>query len=153
MRNAIILITLHSFVGLGCTGSPPPDAQAGEALVTKYQCTSCHGADLSGSDWPTPGSLAYASNLTPDPDSGLAAWTDDQIAAAITSGVDDTNTPLCSAMPRFALNAAQAGGLVAYLRSVPPVVHAVPPSDCMATPASDIDDAAVDDAGIIIITN
>jgi hypothetical protein len=153
MRNTIMLITVYSFIGLGCSDSPPPNPQAGEVLVTKYQCTSCHGADLSGSDWPTPGTFAYASNLTPDPDSGLAAWTDDQVAAAITDGVDDTDAPLCTAMPRYALSAAQVGGLVAYLRSVPPVVHAVPSSDCTTTPSSDIDDAGVDDAGVIIIMN
>jgi len=152
MQSTIILVLVMLVcLALGCSDSPPPDPQAGQALVARYQCAGCHGADLSGSDWPNPGTFAYASNLTPDPDSGLGGWTDDQIAAAIGDGIDDTGAPLCSVMPRFLLSAAQVAGLVAYLRSVPAVVHDVPASDCTAMPGSDIDDAAADDTGVIIV--
>jgi mono/diheme cytochrome c family protein len=126
--------------------SSPVNTTVGAGLAAKYQCASCHGQDLSGNESPIGGSQAYAGNLTPDPTTGIGGWTDDQIIA------DLRNDP-CTAMPSFALNDAQATEIVAYLRGLPPVVHSIPMSDCAGPAPSDIDDAGVDDAGVLIITN
>jgi mono/diheme cytochrome c family protein len=151
MRHVLSLsIVLFVMLGLACF-STPPDPQAGAALVKRFKCAGCHGADLSGESVPVQNTLAYPGNLTPDPATGLGTWTDDQIVAAVRGDVD---AGFCTgAMPRFRLEDAQAATLVTYLRSLAPIVNAVPPSDCTGPPRNDLDDAAVDDAGVIIITN
>jgi mono/diheme cytochrome c family protein len=126
--------------------NPSPDQNVGSALVTKFKCASCHGADLSGSSDPIGGTLAYAGNLTPDDATGLGTWTDDQILAAVR------NDP-CTVMPSFPLSETEATSLVAYLRSIPPVANAIPMSDCARPAPPEIDDAGLDDTGVIIITS
>jgi len=158
MRTLAVLFVLASAAALACWVSPPAtsDAQtsAGGALAQSLACTSCHGADLSGSDTPigAGGSLAYPPNLTPDEATGLGAWSDDEIVRAVRTGVDDEGASLCAAMPRFdTLGDDQASELVAYLRSLPSVSHDVPESAC--APAADLDDAGLDDAGVVVVAD
>jgi hypothetical protein len=143
-------LQLAALILLACN-PPAPDAQTGGALAKKYKCSSCHGADLSGSDSPVGGSLAYAGNLTPDPTTGLGNWSDDEILGAIVlSDAGDA----CAVMPLYPLDETESSELLVYLRSLPPVVHDIPASDCAGPAPSDLDDAAVDDdAGTLIITN
>jgi mono/diheme cytochrome c family protein len=101
----------------------------GKALVQARVCTTCHGTDLSGSAVAYPGTAVYASNLTPDTDTGLGAWSDAQLLAAVLDGVDDDGAQLCSVMPTYramGMSEEQAQKVVAYLRSLPAKKHAVP---------------------------
>lgn len=156
MRTFILLWV--SIWVVACFGSEAPssssaDVDGGKALAGSLACASCHGADLSGSDTPigAAGALAYPPNLTPDQDTGLGSWSDDQIARAITTGVDDEEQPLCNAMPRFTtLSSDDVASVVAYLRSLPAVAHDVPESECAPY---DLDDAGRDDAGVVIVTD
>lgn len=115
-------------------GSASPDAESavhrGERLVDTHGCTGCHGDSssspglLAGRD----GGAARASgpNLTPDRETGLGGWSDEQIAEAIRGGVDDEGEPLCSSMPRFDdLSDQDLSAIVAYLKSLPAVSHDV----------------------------
>ena len=148
--SIMLLVTLA-----GCFESGPPEdtqVSTGKALVGSLACASCHGADLSGSESPVGKSGAFAANLTPDPETGLGHWTDDDIARAIKTGKDDGDASLCNAMPRFdALANNQLEAIVAYLRSLPPIVHDIPASEC--EPEPDLDDAGLDDAGVVIVTD
>ena len=117
----------------GDSGSSGEDPIAkGEAIVKKRACASCHVADdgsLSGQTDPQPHTKAYPPNLTPDPDTGLGDWTNDQIIAAILDGVDDEGEDLCSVMPKFSeegMTQQDAEDVVAYLRSLAPVKHEIP---------------------------
>jgi mono/diheme cytochrome c family protein len=73
--------------------------------------------------------VAYPSNLTPDPRTGLGSWSDAQIAAAIRSGDLGSSTghlivmswPLYQHMSDDDVNA-----IVMYLRSIPAIEHQVP---------------------------
>jgi mono/diheme cytochrome c family protein len=138
-----------------CFDSGPPQdsiAQNGQALVASLACASCHGADLSGSESPIGKSAAYAANLTSDPTTGLGNWTDDDISRAIQTGIDDGDSQLCNVMPRFdSLSSDQLTAIVAYLRTLPPIVHDLPESECFPQP--DLDDAGLDDAGVVIVTD
>jgi mono/diheme cytochrome c family protein len=114
----------------------------GRYLATVTGCNDCHtpgtmwGAPdmtrtLSGSDmaWVGPWGAVYAANLTPDPETGLGKWTDEQIIAAIRTGNRPDGRQLAPIMPymNFAqLTDEDAQAIVAYLRSLPPVVHAEP---------------------------
>lgn len=116
----------------------PPGAllALGERSARARGCSSCHdGGDgtLAGRDQPLPGTAAFPSNLTPDSDTGLGAWSDDQIERAVREGVDDQGAPLCALMPRYAgMDQGELLALVAYLRSLPAVRRVVPPSRCAA---------------------
>lgn len=107
-------------------------------------CTSCHDAGdgrPAGRLLPLPGTLAYPSNLTPDVDTGLGAWTEEQIALAIHDGVDDEGRPLCAVMPRYPhLDPAELHALVAWIRALEPVHREVPPSACGAPDALVLED-------------
>ncbi|HEY1958778.1 MAG TPA: cytochrome c [Polyangiaceae bacterium] len=157
--RTFILFGVSGFIMLAAcwtNGPPTPssaDTDGGKALADSLACASCHGADLAGSETPigAGGALAYPPNLTPDPDTGLGSWSDDQIATAVTTGVDDEGATLCNAMPRFSsLGADDLAALVAYLRSLPAIAHDVPESDCAE---EDLDDAGRDDAGVVIVTD
>lgn len=123
----------------------------GAVLAQALGCPSCHSSPdagavaMAGDDDPLPGTDVYAPNLTPDPDTGLGAWSNDDIVRAIRQGVDDEGHALCATMPRFrGLTDADAAALVAWLRSLEPVHHAVPESVCAERPAPEPDGGPVD---------
>ena len=125
------------------------DAQAhpvarGEYLAKTLLCAFCHSPlDEEGRVLPglamaggqlirvTPFGDFPTANLTSDRETGLGAWTDDQIAAAITRGERPDGSrllPYPMDWPSYAaLTADDLHALVAYLRSIPPVVNRVPP--------------------------
>ncbi|HWZ92926.1 MAG TPA: hypothetical protein VNW92_28870 [Polyangiaceae bacterium] len=73
--------------------------------------------------------LVPTPNLTPDPDTGLGNWTDEQIKNAFLNGLDSDNQPLFSIMPYFVfhnMSDEDANSIVLYLRSIPAVKHAIP---------------------------
>jgi mono/diheme cytochrome c family protein len=111
--------------------------ERGRLYVGRRECATCHGAadgSLSGQDKPQPGTAAYGQNLTPDMDTGIGEWTDDQIRTAIKTGVDDENELLCETMKRFTgMSDDEAADIVVYLRSLQPVRHEVPESHCPPT--------------------
>lgn len=105
-------------------------------LASKNACGTCHQSSnmadgvLSGGDKPAAASGIYGPNLTPDKDTGLGNWTDEQMKSAITKGIDDEGMMLCSVMPRFNLSDQEVADMVAYLRSLKAVNHTVPDGAC-----------------------
>ena len=76
-----------------------------------------------------PGTLA-ASNLTPDPDTGLGRWTDGEIIRAMREGVDRNGNALFPIMPYQHLSHMSdddAKAIVAYLRTLKPIRYEKPP--------------------------
>ena len=70
-------------------------------------------------------------NITSDPETGLGAWTDGEILRAIREGVSRDDRALFPMMPyqKYTEMADEdAYALVAFLRSLPPVKNAVPPT-------------------------
>jgi mono/diheme cytochrome c family protein len=70
-----------------------------------------------------------ARNITPDPETGLGTWSDDEIARAIREGVRKDGTALFPVMPYmdFAkMDDADVEAIVVYLRTIPPVRNQVP---------------------------
>ena len=67
-------------------------------------------------------------NITPDPETGIGKWTDEQIIAAVREGKRPDGSMIKPIMPYLFYNALSdddAKALVAFLRSVPPVVNKV----------------------------
>jgi len=75
--------------------------------------------------------IAYSKNLTPDRDTGLGSWNDEQVIRAIREGVTKEGNLIGPPMP-IALYTKIADddvkAIVAYLRSVPPVRNEIPES-------------------------
>ena len=135
------------------TGAADDSARArGKALVFALGCRGCHDpgdGSLSGALSPVPkqasGVTSWGRNLTSDSETGLGDWSDEQIARAIRTGIDDQGMELCPTMPRFGeLDDAQAAAIVDFLRGLLPVTHDVPPSTCPPIKGSlpEIPDAA-----------
>lgn len=107
----------------------PADAasvQEGERLVAIY-CTSCHGADLAGTEFFNDPAIAviHAPNLTGGSGGAGAVYTDQDWVAAIRHGVASDGRPLMI-MPAddfYFLNDEDLGQIIAYLKTVPPVDH------------------------------
>lgn len=75
---------------------------------------------------------AYASNITPDPETGIGKWTDAQLAKAIREGVRPDGTVIGPPMPMMfyrGLADDDLKAIIAYLRAQPPVKNAVPKSE------------------------
>lgn len=131
----------------------------GKYLVELLGCGSCHtdgalvglpdaGLRLAGSHTgiaysdplrqKNPG-IVYPSNLTPDRETGLGQWSDAQLMQMITSGIDRHGRRKLAIMPWPAyakLDDADARAIIAYLRSLAPVVHRVPAEVKPGEPAS-----------------
>ena len=116
--------------------------ERGEYLATIGGCHDCHtpgtlyggpdfGRKLAGSElgWRGPWGVSYASNLTPDDETGLGGWTNIEIERALRSGVKKDGTPIAPPMPwpsTSKLTTDDMSSLIAYLKSLPPIHHKVP---------------------------
>ena len=85
------------------------EASAGELAVQRRRCVTCHNSDkgtMAGASTPLgqqdPGIELYPPNLTPDDDTGIGTWTDDNLANAIRTGLDKEGLELCPQMKHFA---------------------------------------------------
>ncbi|MBV8187919.1 MAG: cytochrome c [Alphaproteobacteria bacterium] len=138
-------VCVLALFGWACTAqaADPATIARGKYLVTIMSCTDCHtpgyflgkpdftrslGGSEVGFELPELG-VFYGPNLTPDKETGLGAWTDEQIATAITTGVVPSGRELAPIMPWRAfgnLTKQDAAAIVAYLRSLPSVSNKVP---------------------------
>lgn len=120
--------------------------EAGRQAVVKRKCVECHGDNMAGRTTaiagipPTPlGETVelYPPNLTADPETGVAPpekggkWTDDALALAIRTGVDEESQTLCPQMKHFAeMSDFEVYSIVKYLRDIPAVKNQIPRSVC-----------------------
>lgn len=112
----------------------------GSYLANAGVCDVCH-VSLDGQFYGggTPyalnldGNLVYASNLTPDPETGLKL-TEEQFVEVMRTGKDlsDEASVQLTVFPWYDyrwLSTADLKAIYAFLRALPPVSNAVPPSD------------------------
>jgi mono/diheme cytochrome c family protein len=122
--------------------STPARLARGEYLVnTITDCMGCHAQhDWTAHDTPVlpntlgagqdmnilkgfPGKV-YAPNITPDPETGMGNWSDDQLARAIREGVAHDGRALFPFMPYpdfRSMSDEDLASVIVYLRSLPPV--------------------------------
>lgn len=92
--------------GCGCHTEPKKELNAG------------------GRRYDGPFGTVYSTNITPDRQTGIGGWTDDQIVAGIRLGRRPNGERVLPVHPFTSFNGMAEGdlkALVAYLRSVPPV--------------------------------
>jgi mono/diheme cytochrome c family protein len=120
-------------------------AARGAYLVNNVMaCTDCHtpldpatGAPMmdkylaGGQPYEGPWGIVYGGNMTPDVETGLGSWTEEQIKLATIAGVSKDGRRLIL-MPWYAyaaLTSEDADALAYYLKNVLPVVkNEVPPA-------------------------
>ena len=121
----------------------------GAYLIELLGCGSCHtdGAFDGNPDMPRglagsntgiaftnplgekfPG-IVYPSNITPDEETGIGSWSNQQITAAIRSGIGRHGSRRIATMPwqgYARMTDDDAAAMVAYLRSIEPIRNSVP---------------------------
>jgi mono/diheme cytochrome c family protein len=108
--------------------------ERGKYLTTVGDCAACHTLPGSGHDFAggrpieTPFGTLFAPNITPDPETGIGAWTNDEFVNALTNGTGRDGTRLYPAMPYTyytKLSRDDALAIRAYLNTVPAVHNPV----------------------------
>lgn len=155
MRSRFALIFALSLgLSAACSSTPTPsdgstDAAPRDAVTADVDpelirrgrnaaalCAFCH-QDLqgrfAGQTTPRPMSTQYGTNLTPDPETGIGRWTDEEIRRAVRTGVARDGRTLCNLMTRYTdgmLTDDSLNAIIAFLRSVEPVRQQIPSSTC-----------------------
>lgn len=107
----------------GCSDCHTPGGMLGQPDMARY---------LGGSDvgFAIPGVGIYlGQNLTPDQETGLGAWSNEQIIAAIRTGKRPDGRTLSEVMPYPSLahlTDQDAQAIAAFLKSLPPIKNKVP---------------------------
>jgi mono/diheme cytochrome c family protein len=110
--------------------------ERGRYLTIAGDCAACHTLPGSGHAFAggrpleTPFGTLLAPNITPDPQTGIGAWTDDEFVNALTKGTGRDGTRLYPAMPYTyytKLTRDDALAMRAYLNTVPAVHNPVQP--------------------------
>ena len=125
--------------------APYPDISASQdsALIEhgRYlvygpaHCAGCHAprSDVArlemgeeippsgGEDFILPVGTVYTPNITPDPETGIGSYTDQEIARAMRYGVKRNGQALVDFMPFYDLSDRDLTAIISYLRTVPAV--------------------------------
>ena len=113
--------------------------ERGRYLTTVGDCAACHTLPGSGHDFAggraieTPFGNLIAPNITPDPVTGIGAWTDQEFIDAMTKGTGRNGTHLYPAMPYTYYTKVTRDDVLAiraYLNAIPAVQNAVQPTNC-----------------------
>jgi mono/diheme cytochrome c family protein len=144
MRISLFAVTSLLTLAVADVSSAADDSLGrGEYLATIMDCGGCHTTGvllgkpdskryLAGSDvgFQIPGlGIFYPPNLTPDRETGIGAWSADDIVNAVRTGERPDGRILAPVMPYGhygKLTDADAYALARYLKSLKPVRHQVP---------------------------
>jgi mono/diheme cytochrome c family protein len=115
---------------------PPELIKKGEVVANTGFCETCHtGAGgkpyAGGYAFKTPFGTIYSTNITPDSDTGIGAWSEEAFARAMTQGVRRDGAHLYPAFPydHFTkVNGDDIKALYAYLMTQPAVSETPPPN-------------------------
>ena len=137
MWTTILFVTL-TMLSLphanAAAGAPLPDlvAKGKYVFAAAGGGCGCHtepgkaatGLNAGGRRFDAPFGTVYSTNITPDRETGIGAWTDDQIVEAIRLGRRPNGERIIPVHPFMAFNGMaeeDLRALVVYLRTVPPI--------------------------------
>ncbi|HMI13901.1 MAG TPA: cytochrome c [Bradyrhizobium sp.] len=139
-------VALADYRGANPAGVPAALAQAsvverGAYLARAADCMICHttagGKEYAGGlGFKLPFGTLYSTNITPDKDTGIGNYSDQDFLAAMHRGIRSDGARLYPAMPFTSytyVSDADALAIKAYLFSLPPV-HAPDPDNTLAFP-------------------
>jgi mono/diheme cytochrome c family protein len=132
-------VALADYRGANPTGVPAALAQAslverGAYLARAADCLACHTTKdgkpyAGGLGFKLPFGTLYSTNITPDKETGIGKYSDQDFLNAIHRGIRDDGARLYPAMPFTSytyMTDADALAIKAYLFSLPPVRAAAP---------------------------
>ena len=131
---AVIAIFAASAHAQGIDKQKFNQVEKGRYLAKVGDCAACHTLPGSGHEYAggraieTPFGSLLAPNITPDPVTGIGAWTDDEFVNALTKGTGRNGTHLYPAMPYASYTKMGRDDVLAiraYLNTVPAVQNAV----------------------------
>jgi mono/diheme cytochrome c family protein len=139
--RAILLIpflcTAFSCGGARAQSSVPSSETIarGKALVEAGDCASCHTADpakpfAGGKRIDTPFGAIYSPNLTPDKNTGIGFWSDQDFRRALREGISPNGSRYYPAFPYpyfTKLTRDDIDAIRAYLATLTPVQNSAPP--------------------------
>jgi mono/diheme cytochrome c family protein len=139
-------VELKDYKDANPTGVPKALAQAslverGEYLAKAADCMVCHttqgGKEFTGGlGFKLPFGTLYSTNITPDTETGIGNYSDQDFLNAVHSGKRRDGARLYPAMPYTSytyISDADALAIKAYLFSLPPV-RATPPANTLSFP-------------------
>ena len=103
-----------------CDGCHTPRGKSGLIMEKRFS----GGSQV----WDTPAYIVRGTNITPDRETGIGAWSDDDIKRSLTEGMHRLGRSLSPQMPftfYMILTRRDLDALVAYMRSVEPVRNEV----------------------------
>jgi mono/diheme cytochrome c family protein len=111
-----------------------PTFRHGAELVAIGNCNDCHVGDsgkpyAGGRPIPTPFGKIFASNITPDAETGIGNWSEEAFHRAMHEGVDRQGRQLYPAFPYDHFTKATSDdvhALYSFLINQPPVHNAIP---------------------------
>ncbi|WP_407160566.1 cytochrome c [Bradyrhizobium sp. STM 3557] len=136
MRTILAGLLLCSAI-MRADGGAPAETARGEMLTVIGGCAGCHTADpaqpfAGGKRIETPFGAVFAPNLTPDPGTGIGAWSDEDFRRALREGIAPNGSRYYPAFPypHFTkLTRDDIAAIRAYLATVPAVSNKVPPPE------------------------
>ncbi|QOW20591.1 cytochrome c [Lysobacter ciconiae] len=138
VRRIVLLVVLCVSGGaMAQTGQDTSLVERGRYLATAADCVACHTTDpakpfAGGVSIPTPFGQIVAPNITPDPDTGIGKWTDEEFYRAMHEGVGRNGENLYPAFPYDAftkLSREDVLAIKAYLFSLPAMSQDNPVSE------------------------
>ena len=132
---AIVLLCTAFSTGKARTEPSAETVARGKALTVAADCASCHTADpakpfAGGKRFDTPFGAIYSPNLTPDRETGLGAWSDDDFTRALRYGVAPDGSRYYPAFPYAYFTKLTRQDLLAiraYLATLTPFRNTRPP--------------------------
>ncbi len=134
-----LLLSFLVLLGLNVQAQGAGDPKNGKYILNMGGCVSCHktpktkNADLGGGHaLKTPFGTFYVPNITPDKDTGIGGWSDEDFIVAMTEGVSPDGAHYYPAFPYTSYTKMRRQDLIdlkAYLDSVPAIKNAVPEHD------------------------
>jgi mono/diheme cytochrome c family protein len=117
------------------TGFATAAVARGAAVAALGDCVVCHTAQngppyAGGRPLPTPFGTIYATNITPDPETGIGRWTEAAFVRAMRDGIARDGTHLYPALPYTHFTRASDGDLAdlyAFIMTRTPVRASAPP--------------------------
>ncbi|MCX8073942.1 MAG: cytochrome c [Candidatus Binatia bacterium] len=124
-----VLLSIGLGLLLAARAKAETAVERGRVLFALAGGCGCHTSKdgpvgAGGGEVPTPFGKFYGTNITPDPETGIGKWSDQEIIAAIRDGVARGKGVESPAMPYYwyaGMSDEDVRALVAYLRSLPAV--------------------------------
>jgi mono/diheme cytochrome c family protein len=135
MRRLVFVVCFVAVSASATWAAGPADVARGKYIFGVAGGCGCHTepkgpANAGGKKFDGPFGIVYATNITPDLQTGIGSWTDDQIITAIRLGRRPNGERMLPVHPFTSFNGMaeeDLKALVAFLRSVPPVNRANTP--------------------------